>query len=69
MKFHILACSLLLISASAFSQDAEKQAQLMERCFESDVNRLFLPNVDVNSIAMIDDLVAKYPANCLLMMA
>jgi len=50
-----------------YEQDAEKQAQLMERCFESDVNRLFLPNVDVKSIAMIDELVAKYPANCFAM--
>lgn len=50
-----------------YEQDAEKQAQLMERCFENDVNRLFLPNVDVKSIAMIDDLVKKYPENCFAM--
>jgi TatD DNase family protein len=50
-----------------YEQDAEKQAELMERCFESDVSRLFLPNVDVKSIAMIDDLVEKYPANCFAM--
>lgn len=39
----------------------------MERCFENNVNRLFLPNVDVKSIAMIDDLVSKYPENCFAM--
>ncbi|RYD76692.1 MAG: TatD family deoxyribonuclease [Sphingobacteriales bacterium] len=50
-----------------YEQDAEKQAQLMERCFENDVNRLFLPNVDVASIAMIDDLVNKYPNHCFAM--
>jgi len=50
-----------------YEQDAEKQAQLMERCFENNVNRLFLPNVDVKSIAMIDDLVSKYPENCFAM--
>lgn len=50
-----------------YEQDAEKQAQLMERCFENDVNRLFLPNVDVKSIEMIDDLVKKYPENCFAM--
>lgn len=50
-----------------YEQDAEKQAQLIERCLENDVNRLFLPNVDVASIAMIDDLVAKYPQNCFAM--
>lgn len=39
----------------------------MERCFENNVNRLFLPNVDVASIKMIDDLVKKYPENCFAM--
>ncbi|WP_231491221.1 TatD family hydrolase [Pedobacter sp. Leaf170] len=50
-----------------YEQDTEKQAQLMERCFENNVNRLFLPNVDVASIKMIDDLVEKYPENCFAM--
>lgn len=50
-----------------YEQDAEKQTQLMERCFENGVNRLFLPNVDVKSIAMIDGLVSKYPNNCFAM--
>lgn len=50
-----------------YEQDAEKRAQLMERCFENNVNRLFLPNVDVASIKMIDDLVKKYPENCFAM--
>ncbi|WP_443940047.1 TatD family hydrolase [Pedobacter sp. MW01-1-1] len=50
-----------------YEQDAEKQAQLMERCFENSVNRLFLPNVDVASIVMIDDLVSKYPETCFAM--
>lgn len=50
-----------------YETDQEKQAQLMDRCFENQVNRLFLPNVDVKSIAMIDDLVARYPKNCFAM--
>ncbi|KQR72482.1 TatD family hydrolase [Pedobacter sp. Leaf176] len=50
-----------------YEQDAEKQAQLIERSFENNVSRLFLPNVDVASIAMIDDLVSKYPQNCFAM--
>ena len=50
-----------------YETDLEKQAQLMERCFAFDVNRLFLPNVDVKSIKMIDDLVSKYPDNCFAM--
>ncbi|MCX2575971.1 TatD family hydrolase [Pedobacter sandarakinus] len=50
-----------------YEQDAEKRVQLLERCFENSVNRLFLPNVDINSIAMIDDLVSNYPENCFAM--
>ncbi|SEA15731.1 TatD family hydrolase [Pedobacter hartonius] len=47
-----------------YETDEEKQALLFQRCFESQVNRLFLPNVDISSIAKIDDLVKKYPDNC-----
>jgi len=50
-----------------YEQDAEKQAQLLARSFENDVNRLFLPNVDIASIQMIDALVEKYPENCFAM--
>ncbi len=50
-----------------YETDFAKQALLMDRCFAIDVKRLFLPNVDVNSIAMIDDLVARYPENCFAM--
>lgn len=50
-----------------YETDSEKQHLLMERCFAFDVKRLFLPNVDVSSIAMIDQLVAKYPENCFAM--
>jgi TatD DNase family protein len=50
-----------------YETDQEKQNLLMERCFAFDVKRLFLPNVDVSSIAMIDQLVAKYPENCFAM--
>ena len=50
-----------------YETDAEKQALLFQRCFDNGVNRLFLPNVDVSSIAKIDDLVRKYPENCFAM--
>lgn len=50
-----------------YETDLVKQSQLMERCFALNVERLFLPNVDVNSIPMIDDLVARYPENCFAM--
>jgi TatD DNase family protein len=47
-----------------YETDEEKQALLFQRCFENHVGRLFLPNVDLSSIAKIDDLVKKYPDNC-----
>lgn len=51
-----------------YETDPEQQAILMERCLVNDVERLFLPNVNVDSIAMIDELVKKYPINCFAMM-
>jgi len=50
-----------------YEKDAQKQDQMMANCFAFDINRLFLPNVDVASIAMIDDLVARYPEHCFAM--
>jgi len=50
-----------------YETDAEKQALLFQRCFENNINRLFLPNVDISSIAKIDALVAQYPENCFAM--
>ncbi|RZK83075.1 MAG: TatD family deoxyribonuclease [Pedobacter sp.] len=50
-----------------YETDEEKQALLMQRCFDADVKRLFLPNVDVASIAQIERMVQKYPQNCFAM--
>lgn len=50
-----------------YETDKEKQELLIERCFAFDVKRLFLPNVDVKSISMIDEMVNKYPENCFAM--
>lgn len=50
-----------------YEQEPEKQAELMNRCLENGVERLFLPNVDVASIVMIDGMVAKYPTHCFAM--
>ncbi len=36
----------------------------MQRCFENEVNRLFLPNVDVASMPLVFDLAHAYPQNC-----
>ena len=50
-----------------YETDQDKQAQLMERCLTNQVGRLFLPNVDVASIEMINNLVSRYPENCFAM--
>jgi TatD DNase family protein len=50
-----------------YETDAEKLNLLMQRCFDNQINRLFLPNVDVASIAQIDTLVRQYPQNCFAM--
>lgn len=50
-----------------YETDEEKLNQLMKRCFDNNIDRLFLPNVDVASIAKIDALVKKYPNNCFAM--
>ena len=51
-----------------YEQDLVKREAQMQRCFANGVNRLFLPNVDVASIAMIDEMVKLYPNNCFAMM-
>ena len=38
-----------------YETDEEKLEQLMQRCFDNQIERLFLPNVDVASIAKIDE--------------
>ncbi|GAB3919199.1 TatD family hydrolase [Mucilaginibacter boryungensis] len=51
-----------------YETDAEKRAELMRRCFENDVTRLFLPNVDAASIPMVMGLATEYPENCFPML-
>ncbi|MBK0377835.1 TatD family hydrolase [Mucilaginibacter segetis] len=46
----------------------EKQIALMDRCLDSGVSRLFLPNVDAASVLFINKLVNAYPANCYAML-
>ncbi|AMR31513.1 hydrolase TatD [Mucilaginibacter sp. PAMC 26640] len=47
-----------------YEADDIKRAALMQRCLDSGVERLFLPNVDAASIPMMNDLLEAYPANC-----
>jgi TatD DNase family protein len=47
-----------------YETDAEKRAELMQRCIQNDVSRLFLPNVDAASVPLMFDLLQAYPDNC-----
>ncbi len=47
-----------------YQDDNEKRAALVQRCVDNNISRLFLPNVDVESIAQINRLVAEYPDMC-----
>jgi TatD DNase family protein len=40
----------------------------LQRCFENHIDRLFLPNVDVKSIAKVMNTVRTYPENCFPML-
>jgi TatD DNase family protein len=43
---------------------ADKRAALVQRCIDNDINRLFLPNVDAESVPLVYDLVKAYPDLC-----
>jgi len=47
---------------------ADKRAALMERCISNDISRLFLPNVDRESVPLVFDLVQAYPDQCFPML-
>jgi TatD DNase family protein len=51
-----------------YETDDTKQAQLMQRCYDNNISRLFLPNVDADSIAQVFDLTAAFPNNCFPML-
>ncbi|GAB3924438.1 TatD family hydrolase [Mucilaginibacter myungsuensis] len=51
-----------------YETDPAKRAELMQRCFDNDVTRLFLPNVDVASMPLVFDLVKTHPDNCFAML-
>ena len=40
----------------------------MERCLSNNINRLFLPNVDMASVPLMFDLVRAYPEQCFAML-
>jgi len=47
-----------------YETDNAKRAALMQRCADNSINRLFLPNVDIESVQQVFDLAASYPNNC-----
>ncbi|MEJ7778206.1 MAG: TatD family hydrolase [Daejeonella sp.] len=51
-----------------YETDPEKLADLMQRCFDHKIDRLFLPNVDASSVPQVFDLAKLYPQNCFPML-
>jgi len=51
-----------------YERDAGKRKLLMQRCLDNQVERLFLPNVDSDSISMVAELVSEYPQHCFTML-
>src|SRR5690349_3226637 len=51
-----------------YEKDEVKRKELMDRCFINKVERLFLPNVDSESIDLVMGLSADYPNNCFPML-
>lgn len=47
-----------------YETDAEKQDELMLRCTQNAVSRLFLPNVNAASIPLVMNLASRFPENC-----
>lgn len=46
----------------------DKRAALMERCLNNNISRLFLPNVDLESVPLVFDLVRAFPEQCFPML-
>ena len=38
-----------------------KRAEMLQRCLDNNISRLFLPNVDASSARLMFDITAKYP--------
>ena len=47
-----------------YETDAVKRSELMQRCNQNGISRLFLPNVDAASVPLMFELLEAYPANC-----
>ena len=51
-----------------YETDEAKRAELIQRCKENDITRLFLPNVDAASVPMVYSLQEAYPEMCFPML-
>lgn len=51
-----------------YEKDKAKQAAMIARCRENNINRLFLPNVDAASVPMVYGLHEAYPDMCFPML-
>src|SRR5665213_1838297 len=47
-----------------YETDDIKRAELIQRCNENSISRLFLPNVDAASVSLVSSLVKAYPDIC-----
>lgn len=51
-----------------YETDDIKRVELIERCKENSVTRLFLPNVDTSSLPLVSSLVQSFPTMCFPML-
>lgn len=51
-----------------YYHEGEELEKQMERCFENNVERLFLPNVDLASIDKVMNAVQRFPQHCFPML-
>ncbi|WP_353134578.1 TatD family hydrolase [Pseudopedobacter sp.] len=51
-----------------YEEDPENRKSVIQRCIDNHITRLFLPNVNTDSITLIDDICASYPEMCFPML-
>jgi len=51
-----------------YETDAARQAALIQRCHDNSIDRLFLPNIDAASVALVYNLVNSFPGMCFPML-
>lgn len=51
-----------------YHYDTDTLKEQIDRCLAANIDRLFLPNVDTDSITAVLNTVAKYPDNCFPML-